>query len=413
MTYATTVIIGAGQAGLAMSYELTTRGIDHVILERGLIANSWRKDRWDSLRLLTPNWQSRLPGGGYTGKDPHGFSGKGELVSRLAGYANTHRLPVKTGIEVRSVTPGPHGYRVHTQIGPFDCRNVVVASGACARPSIPALSLGLPHDLPTFTTFDYKRPSDLPEGGVLVVGGSASGLQLARELQSSGRQVILSAGEHVRVPRRYRGRDVAWWMDASGVMDVGYRDVDDLSRVRRTPSLQLAAGESTLDLNMIQSQGVQVVGRLSAVRDGEALFSGALRNHCDLADLKQTRLLDRFDAWADAQGLAGELPWPDRPAPTELPPVPRLSLKLSSGEIASVLWATGYRPDHGFLDLPVFDRRGQLVHDGGIVTGAPGLYAMGLPFMRRRKSTLVDGAAADAHDLANHMYAQLSCAAAA
>ncbi len=413
MGYVTTVVIGAGQTGLAMSYELTARGIEHIVLERGQIANSWRKDRWDSLRLLTPNWQSRLPGGAYSGNDPHGFADMPQLIARLDAYAAAHAMPVRTGIEVLSVTPGPSGYRVHTQFGPIDCRNVVVASGACARPSVPGLAAGLPRDLPAFTTFDYKRPSDLPEGGVLVVGGSATGLQLARELRRSGRPVVLSVGEHVRAPRTYRGRDVQWWMDASGLMDTGFDEVNDLARVRGLPSLQLAGGPDALDLNTLQADGVEIVGRLSMIRDGKALFSGGLRNHCALADLKLDRMLDGFDAWAETNGIADTLPQGQRPGATVLTETPRLGLDLTSGEVRSVLWATGYRPDHGFLKLPVFDRRGRLMHDGGIVMGAPGIYAMGLPFMRRRKSTLIDGAGDDARDLANHMQRCLSGARAA
>ncbi len=413
MTYQTTVIIGAGQAGLAMSFELAARGIDHVVLERGQIANAWRKDRWESLSLLTPNWQSRLPGGAYAGSDPNGFSGTAELAARLDGYAADHAMPVETGIAVRAVRRHATGFHVHTDAGAIDCANVVVASGACARPSVPALASALPPALPHFTTFDYNRPSDLPEGGVLVVGGSATGLQLARELQRSGRPVILSVGEHVRAPRTYRGRDIQWWMDATGRMDDSYADADDIARVRRLPSFQLAGGAEALDLNAVQSEGVEIAGRLAMIRDGSALFSGGLPNHCALADLKLGRMLDGFDTWADAEGIAASLPPADRPRPTELARPPRLSLRLASGEIRSVLWATGYRPDHGFLDLDVFDRRGRLDHDGGIVTRAPGLYAMGLPFMRRRKSTLIDGAGADARDLAAHMHATLTHARAA
>ena len=413
MTRTTTVIIGAGQSGLAMSYQLSAQGIDHIVLERGQIANSWARDRWDSLRLLTPNWQSRLPGGAYAGDDPNGFAFVPDLVSRLQDYAMAYVMPVRTGVEVASVTPGTLGYRVHTNTGPFDCAHVVVASGACARPSVPALAAGLPNGLPAFTTFDYKRPSDLPQGGVLIVGGSATGLQLAQEIQRSGRNVILSTGEHVRAPRTYRGRDVQWWLDAMGMMDTSYREVDDLTRVRRLPSFQLAGGTDRLDLNAVQDQGVEVVGRLSMIRDGKALFSGGLRNHCALADLKLGRMLDGFDAWAEERGYTDLPPADDRPGNTVLARDPRLALDLNRGEVRSVLWATGYRPDHSFLDLPVFDRRGRLIHDGGIVTGAPGIYAMGLPFMRRRKSTLIDGVGDDARDLANHMHAGLSGARAA
>lgn len=413
MNKTTTVIIGAGQAGLAMSYELTARGIDHVVLERGQIANSWCKDRWDSLRLLTPNWQSRLPGNSYEGDDPEGFAHAANVASRLQAYAERHVMPVQTGVDVHSVTRASDGFRVTSSAGSIACRSVVLASGACAIPAIPAMAAGLPASLPQFSTFDYKRPSDLPDGGVLVVGGSASGLQLALEIQRSGRKVVLSTGEHVRAPRAYRGQDVQWWLDASGRMDDSYLSVDDIDRARRLPSFQLAGGLHSIDLNAVQAHGVEVVGRLSMIRDGEALFSGALANHCALADLKLERMLDGFDAWADARGIGGHFPVRPRPRPTAVPANARLRLNLASGEIRSVLWATGYRPDHGYVKLPVFDRRGRILHDGGIVTSAPGLYTMGLPFMRRRKSTLIDGVGDDARDLAQHLQTALTHARAA
>lgn len=407
MNHLTTVIIGAGQAGLAMSYELTAHSIDHVVLERGQVANAWRKDRWDSLRLLTPNWQSRLPGGAYDGPDRDEFSNKYEFAERLRTYAAQYAMPVETGIEVRKVAVGPAGYRVHTESGAIDCRNVVVASGACAKPTVPALAEAIPSSIAQFTTFDYKRPSDLPEGGVLVVGGSATGLQLAREIKATGRPVTLSIGEHVRAPRTYRGRDIQWWMDASGRLDETYTEIEDIDRARRLPSFQLAGGTDTLDLNALQADGVDIVGRLTMVRDTEALFSGALRNHITLSDLKLARMLDGFDDWAESQGIASDLPNEDRPRPTDFPDGSRLKIDLSSGEFSTILWATGFRPDHSFLDLPVFDRRGRLMHDGGVVTGAPGIYAMGLPFMRKRKSALIDGVGDDARNLADHILARL------
>jgi putative flavoprotein involved in K+ transport len=407
----TTVIIGAGQAGLAMSHVLSESAVDHVILERGDVANSWRRDRWDSLRLLTPNWQSRLPGDRYEGPDPDGFMSMPQVISRLTGYANRCAMPIRTQTEVVAVRPQPGGYRIETTQGPFSCRHVVLASGACVRASVPPMAPAIPSEVFSCTALDYKRPSDLPDGGVLVVGGSATGVQIARELQGSGRQVILSLGEHIRAPRRYRGRDIKFWMDAAGLLDLDYRTVDDLERVRGLPSMQLVAGSERLDLNALQRRGVEVVGRLSMVRDGRALFSGGLANHCALADLKMNRLLETLNEWIAQKG-AGEAP-SELFEPTALPPAPRLDLDMSSGEIGSVLWATGYRPDFSWLDLPVFDRKEQLVHDGGVVTGAPGIYAMGLPFMRRRKSTLIDGAGDDARDLARHMLAQLGTRAAA
>ncbi len=407
-----TVIIGAGQCGLAMSRVLSERSVDHVILERGEVANSWRTERWDSLRLLTPNWQSRLPGSAYEGPDPNGYMTMPKLIQRFETYATRSAAPVITGAEVRSVFRTEKGYRIETSQGSFQGAALVLASGACNLPNIPAFADELPRDVLSVTPHDYKRPSDLPEGGVLVVGGSATGVQLAMELQASGREVTLSLGEHIRMPRAYRGHDIKWWMDVMGIFDQRYDEVDDLKRVRRLPSLQLVGSPDrrTLDLNALMDAGVEVVGRVSGHRDGRAMFSGSLANQCALADLKMNRLLDQIDRWAAEAGLDG-LPSAHRPEPTKIPASPRLEADLTGGAISSVLWATGYRPDYSWLQVPVLDRKGLLRHDGGIVD-APGLFAMGLPFMRRRKSTLIDGAGADAYDLADHVIAHLDRVAA-
>ena len=404
MQRVTTIIIGAGQAGLAMSHVLSGMSVEHVVLERGEVANSWRKERWDSLRLLTPNWQSRLPGNTYEGRDPDGFMTMPEVIGRLSEYARQSAAPVMTGTQVIAVRPVGDRYLVETTRGEFNCASLVIASGACNQASIPAFATSLPTHIQQVSPLRYKRPGDLPAGGVMIVGGSATGAQLAREIRATGRPVILSVGEHVRAPRRYRGRDIMWWMDHTGVMNQGFREAGDLSRVRRLPSLQLIGDPNgTLDLNTLQTEGVEVVGRLSMIRDGRALFSGALANHCALADLKLGRLLSTIDDWANGIG-AGSARGPiERFAPTMVSSAPRLDLDLSSGEIRSVVWATGYRPDHSWLNLPVFDRKGRLVHDGGVLTGAPGVYALGLPFLRRRNSTFIDGVGSDAADLSGHL----------
>ena len=247
----------------------------------------------------------------------------------------------------------------------------------------------------------------MPEGGVLVVGASASGIQIADELLRQGRPVSLAVGEHVRVPRRYRGADILWWMDAAGVLDERYDEMDDLVRARSLPSMQLSgsSGGEALDLNALTRRGARLFGRLAAVRDGRALFSGSLPNVCALADLKLGRLLDTLDEWAAGAGIDGVGP-AERFAPTVVPSLPPLEVDLRSGEIRTVIWATGYRPDLSWLELPILNPRGRLVHDGG-VTRFPGLYLMGMPFLRRRKSTLIDGAAADAGDLTTHLAAHL------
>jgi putative flavoprotein involved in K+ transport len=372
------------------------------VLERGEVANSWRRERWDSLRLLTPNWQTRLPGLHYEGPDPDGYLAVNEVTEFIERFAKVSRAPVRTETNVTSVTRTDDGYRVTTSQGEFRCRTVVIASGACNQPTVPAFSAAVPSSVEQLTPFEYRDPEQLPDGGVLVVGASATGVQLAAELQRSGRPVTLSVGEHVRLPRTYRGKDVLWWMEAAGVWDQRHDEVEDLSRARRLPSPQLVGTpeRSTLDLNALTALGVELIGRWAMVRDGRALFSGGLGSVLSLADLKMNRLLGTFDEWARAR--AAEVGKVERFAPTSAPRASRLQLDLRGGEIATVVWATGFRPDYGWLDVPVVDAKGQLVHDGGVV-GSPGLYALGLPVLRRRKSTFICGIEDDARDVIEHL----------
>jgi len=412
--FATTIIIGAGQSGLAMSRHLTARSIDHVVLERGEVANSWRTERWDSLRLLTPNWQSRLPGYSYTGDDPDGFMTMPEVVGFLRRYAELSFAPIVTGTRVMRVSREDGGYQLATSRGPWRCRMLVIASGACNVASIPSLSGGLPRGVTSLTPLQYRKPGLLPDGGVMIVGASASGIQLAREIQAASRRVILSVGEHVRVPRTYRGRDIQWWMDAIGAMDVRYDAIEDIERARRLPSFQLIGTKErvTVDLNSLRKVGVEIVGRLVGLRDGKAHFSGSLANHCVLADLKMNRLLASIDDWVLTNGLTERFPAPHRHESTDIgAETRRLSMDLQDDRIRTVIWATGYRPDYSWLDVPVLDRKGRIRHDGGVVA-APGMYVLGLPFMRRRKSSFIDGAGDDAADIAAHLSQKLNRAAA-
>jgi putative flavoprotein involved in K+ transport len=391
-----------------MSRCLAQRSIDHVVLERGEVANSWRRERWDSLRLLTPNWQSRLPGFGYEGDDPDGYRTVPELVAFIDRYARVIAAPVRANTAVTSVRRTDDGYMVATDQGDWSCRTVVLATGACNIADVPAVAAALPPAIVTLTPMQYRNPGQISDGGVLVVGASATGTQIAAELQRSGRQVTLAVGQHIRVPRLYRSRDIAWWMDAAGVFDERYDEVDDIERARRVPSLQLTGSPErvTLDLNALTAMGVRLVGRFAGINNGKAQFSGSLRNMCELSDLKMNRLLDTIDAWATANGLDGEVDPPHRFAPTEVEESPPLALDLGSGAIKTVLWATGFRPDYSWLHAPVLDRKGRIRHDGGVVC-SPGLYVMGLQFLRRRKSALIDGAAADARDLSAHLTAYL------
>ena len=387
-----------------MSHCLTARSIDHVILERGEVANSWKTERWDSLRLLTPNWMSRLPGYRYEGDDPDGFLTMPETIAFIERYAGAISAPVRTRTRVTSATRVDDGYLVATDDGEWRCRSLVVATGACNVPALPPVAEALPPGIQALTSREYRNPGRLEPGGVLVVGASASGTQIAEEIQHSGRPVTLAVGEHIRSPRVYRGRDIKWWMDAAGVLDDRYDEVDDIGRARNVPSLQLAGSKDrrTVDLNRLTGLGVRLVGRLAGIADGKAQFSGSLRNQCELSDLKMNRLLERIDAWATERGLDGEVDPPQRFEPTRVDASPPLGIDLRRGEIRTVVWATGFHPDYSWMQAPVLDRKGRIRHDGGIVE-SPGMYLLGIPFLRRRRSSLIDGAASDARDLADHL----------
>jgi putative flavoprotein involved in K+ transport len=400
------VIVGAGPAGLAMSHDLTAFGIDHVVLERGEVAHSWRTERWDSLRLLTPNWMSALPGYRYQGDDPDGFMTASETVAYLDRYRRTFAPPVLTGVTVRSVRRTADGFDVISDAGAWQCDAVVAATGASSEPRVPALAADLPARLDQLSALDYRRPAQLDaDGEVLVVGASASGVQIADEVRRAGRAVTIAVGEHVRLPRSYRGRDVYWWLDAIGQLDERYDEVDDVDRARRHASVQLVGTVEhvDLDLNSLRERGVQVVGRLAGVSGTDAQCSGALASLVTNADLKQARLLGRIDDYIAVHGLEREVAPATAPAPTQLPTAPT---RLALAPFSTVIWATGYRPSYPWLDPAAFDHRHRIAHDGG-VTKLPGLYVLGLPFLRRRRSNLMSGVGRDAADLGAHLRAYL------
>lgn len=401
------IVIGAGHAGLATSYCLTERSIDHVVLERGEVANSWRKERWDSLKLLTQNWQSRLPGFSYSGDNPEGFMSMPEVIDFIQAYADFSGAPVKTNTTVTSVRQYAGGYRVETDAGEWQAKSVVIASGACNIAVTPKVAELVPANVTSITPHQYRGPEQLEAGGVLVVGASATGLQLADEIRRAGHEVTIAVGEHVRMPRRYRGEDIQVWMDRTGILNECYDEVDDVVRARGLPSPQLigSSERKLLDLNSLTDNGVRLAGRLMGVNNGMAQFSGSLGNVCALADLKMKRLLDAIDVWITTHSVLCERA--ERYDATRIDESPTLSVDLTDGSIRTIIWATGFRPDYSWLDVPVLDRKGRIKHDGGVVD-APGMYVVGLPMLRRRKSSFIHGIEDDVRDLTAHLHEFLS-----
>lgn len=396
------VVIGAGHAGLAASYFLSRQSIDHVVLERGEIANSWRTERWDSLKLLTPNWQSRLPGFEYAGEDPDGFMSMPEVIQFIEEYAKYAAAPVKTHTTVQSVQRHLDTYRVVSNRGVWHAKAVVIASGACNIANKPRVSEAVPEGIASLTAHDFRNADQLERGGVLIVGASATGLQFADEIRKAGHEVTIATGEHVRLPRTYRGRDIQFWMHSTGLLNQSYEEIDDVSRARGLPSPQLVGSHDApiLDLNRLSDNGVKVVGRLMGINNGTAQFSGSLRNVCALADLKMRRLLEAIDDWIEHNPVLCDAP--ERFEPTRVDDNPSLLLDLENSNVRTIIWATGFRPDYSWLDVPVLDRKGRIRHEGGVVD-MPGMYVLGLPMLRRRKSSFIHGIEDDARELMAHL----------
>ncbi|MFF5290695.1 FAD-dependent oxidoreductase [Paractinoplanes globisporus] len=394
-----TLIIGAGHAGLAMSRCLADRGLDHVVLERGSVGERWRTARWDSFRLLTPNWLTRLPGSAYDGPDPDGFMTAGEFAGSLSRYARSSGAPVRPHTTVTRLESAPGGFRVRTDRGEWAARAVVIATGYHSRAVVPALAARLAPGISQLTPARYRSPSALPDGGALVVGASASGVQIAHELALAGRKVVLAVGGHTRLPRRYRGRDILWWLDRIGALDRDIDDVPDAAAARAEPSLQLtgASGAREADLGVLRAAGVVLAGRLCALDGPVAGFAGDLAETMGAAHHRMTRVLRDIDRYvAETPGVAAGPP--DPPPGIPVPKTPS-EMDLRRAGIATVVWATGFRPSYPWLAPAVLDHGGRLRHRRG-VTAVPGLYAIGLRFQSRRNSTFIDGARHDAAYLA-------------
>lgn len=398
-----TLVIGAGHAGLAVSRCLADRGVDHVVVERGRIGERWRSARWDSFRMLTPNWLARLPGWAYAGHDPDGFMTAADFAGSLRRYARSFAAPVleRTAVEEVRTAPGG-GYLVRTDRGCWAAANVVIATGYFASPRVPAFADRLPPGVVQLSPDGYRGPWQVPAGTVLVVGASASGVQIADELQQAGRHTIVAVGAHTRLPRRYRDRDILWWLDRLGSLD---RTVDQLpvaerERALREPSLQLAGTGRAVDLPALRERGVRLAGRLAGVDpDGTLRFADDLAENMAAADARLGRVLADIDEYAGTRGRAPQ------PVAAAARGAPSRLLRPGRDHLSAVVWATGFRPRYPWLEVPVLDATGRLRHRRG-VTPAAGLYAVGLRFQHRRSSTWIDGARHDAAFIADHIAAR-------
>jgi len=399
----TTIVIGAGQAGLAMSRCLSDLGIEHVVLERGKLAQRWRGQSWDSLHLLTPNWMTRLPRFRYDGSDPDGFMSVPQLIAFLERYATSSAAPVLTDTAVERVERSANGFDVVTSRGEWSASSVVVATGYCDLPAVPLASQRLATSVLQIAAPEYRRPDQLPAGGVLVVGASSTGVQLADEIQRSGRQVTLAIGRHTRLPRRYRGHDILWWLDQIGVLSQHVDAVQDIERSRRQPSLQLVGrpDHASLDLSVLHQRGVRLVGRIRDIDGHRVMLGDDLAATTAAADIKLADILTRIDRFIATTGIAAGSREPFTPTWPLAAGAPD-DLDLEREGIKTVIWATGYRRAYPWLHVPVLDAHGEITQTSGI-TPVSGLYVLGLNFQRRRNSSFIDGVGHDACVIAHEI----------
>ena len=395
-----TVVLGAGQAGLALSRLLTEAGHDHVVLERGRVGERWRSERWDSLALLTPNWANRLPHDDAPA-DPDAYASRAEFVAALARYARSFGAPVHERTTAIAVERDGTAFRVRTDRGEWRAGNVVVATGDCAVPAVPWFAGSAPAELRQLHAARYRAPDRLADGGVLVVGAGPSGHQIADELARAGRRVVLSVGRHARILRRYRGRDIWAWLDALGDLSRSLAELPGHARRRPRPALPLDGrrGGRTIDLGVLAALGVRVAGRLDGFADAHALFAAGLETSIADADARLGRLLGRIDDHIAAVGDARAFPPPHRVAPIRVP-APAPAIDLRAERIATIVWATGYRRHFPWLRIPeVVGDDGAIRHDRGR-TAIPGLFVLGMRWQSRMTSHQIGGVGADAAFLA-------------
>ena len=397
-----------------MSRCLSDRGVDHVVLERGRVAERWRSERWDSLRLLTPNWQSRLPGFQYEGPSPDGYMSMPELLRLFERYAGSFAAPLETGTNVTAVERAGARFRIETNRGEWRARQVVIATGYSDLPYVPPLAVRLSRRLTQVVPSEYRHPAQLPAAGVLVVGASATGVQLADEIHASGRPVMLAVGRHQRLPRTYRGRDILWWLDAMGVFDATADAVVDVHASRRQPSLQLVGRpERSLDVALLRRRGVRVLGRLVDADRERVVFDDDLVATTAASDVKLAQILARVDAFiAGTEPRAAAPRPPFEPTWTSMVDVTKTTIDLRRAGVETIVWATGFVRRYPWLRLPVLDDRGEIRHRGG-VTPVPGLSVLGMHFQRSRKSAFIDGVGEDAAFLADRIAGRAAVTAAA
>lgn len=397
-----TLVIGAGQAGVAASEHLGRQGVPHLVLERARIAERWRSARWDSLVTNGPAWHDRFPGLAFPGADPEAFIAKDDVAGYFERYAEQIAMPVRCGVTVTGVSrrPGAPGFRVETSAGPLAALNVIVATGAFQEPVIPAM---IPASAPVHQRHSnsYRNPCELPPGGVLVVGAGSSGVQIADELNRARRRVYLSVGPHDRPPRRYRGRDFVWWLGVLGQWDAA-APAPGTEHV--TIAVSGARGGETIDFRRLAGEGILLTGRTSGYADGQLHFAPDLAANLAAGDANYLGLLDAADAWVARNGAD----LPEEPEARAIPSdpdclrAPLAALDLAGAGVTSVIWATGYRADYGWIALDAFDAAGRPRHQRG-VSVEPGLYFLGLPWQSRRGSSFIWGVWHDAGHVAEHI----------